>query len=636
MAYSWLVTKTTLLWLLAGLLVTTSGCPTSKRRIFVPDAPTNGDKTARTRFQEARALFKRDNEKATAEFEKIAAQYANDPIAPWAMLYAGISAYRAGDYTKAIANLRKLNGQAHANMKVLRRGKLFLGLAFNYEGRHADAVAHLRDGASAIENDGERTEWQAAMAESHSRGVRPVASLTYYDAWHKSGRPAEQAYILSRLQAIVAKLSSADALQSYDVVKPVKTPAGAVLAHRVANDLDAAGNPSGATAIRNQAKALRAKLGLPSATAAGKADVNMLGAVLPLTGRRSRRGDLAMRGLALAAGTFRDSAKLSAGPFTLSVRDSQSKLKPAVGGAEALATSGVIAMVGPIHGGSVDAVSVKATALGVPLLSLNPRSELRKTGQSPFVFHLMLSAEERAKALARYASNKGVQKFAVLAPKSGYGRAVGKAFRDEVTRLGGTVTIEASYDRRATSFTKVIRTLKAKPWGAVFIPDQARRLELVAPALTAAGLISSTVRKKRRRSRRGTRRFLLLSTAEFLAPRYLASSGRYSRGAVFAPGFYPDRFDSTISDFVDRYEQSFNRLPTALDAYGFDAALVVRAAINSGAKSRAQLSQALMKSRVRALTGTVRFSAQRRRADAGLLYQVRRKSGRYQIRAMRN
>ena len=143
MAYSWLVSRTALLWLLASLLVVT-GCPKTKRRLVVPDAPTTGDKTARVRFQHARSLFKRDNVKAAAEFEKIVRQYPNDPIAPWAMLYAGIAAYRAGDHAKAVVSLTKLMRRPTLDAKLRSRGNLFFGLALNYQGKHALALAQLR------------------------------------------------------------------------------------------------------------------------------------------------------------------------------------------------------------------------------------------------------------------------------------------------------------------------------------------------------------------------------------------------------------------------------------------------------------------------------------------------------------
>ena len=80
---------------------------------------------------------------------------------------------------------------------------------------------------------------------------------------------------------------------------------------------------------------------------------------------------------------------------------------------------------GPIAGASVAAVSQRARRAGLPMISLDPRPRASAPGT---LFHITHSAEARARALARWAYRNGVRDFAVLAPKSGYGRAVSAAF----------------------------------------------------------------------------------------------------------------------------------------------------------------------------------------------------------------
>ena len=102
------------------------------------------------------------------------------------------------------------------------------------------------------------------------------------------------------------------------------------------------------------------------------------------------------------------------------------------------------------------------------------------------------------------------------------------------------------------------------------MPDIASHLQLVAPALAAANLVAAPVGAKVKNGRP----VLLLSTAEAVTDGYLRSAGRYSHGAVLAPGFYPDATDDRTADFMARYREQFGRMPTPYDAYAYDAALV--------------------------------------------------------------
>jgi len=603
----------------------------------VPSVPTSGDAEARTRFERAHSKFERDRDGVDSEeFAAIAEEYPEDPIAPYAMLYAGIAATRAGDYADAVANLETLDAEPNVHEGLRARGRLYLGISLNYLGKHGDALPHLRKAEKAIENDAERAEWLAAMAEATSRSNDTLVSLVYYDRWHAMARPAEQAYIVARLRALVGAADASSSRRAYDAHRDHKSPAAAILGARVAADFAASGDHGRADRVRNQTAAARERLGLvPAAVHGGSGDPGLLGVVLPLSGKRARVGDSALRGLVIASDALELSqGRSKAASFELSIRDTASSSAVAAEGATRLAAEGVIAVVGPVDGKSVDAVARRAAALGVTHLSLNPRSAKRQGVGSPYVFHVMHSAEDRARVLARYEYQHGVRDFAILKPDGGYGRAVGKAFHDEVVKLGGTIVVEATYKRDTTSFSKVVGKIR-KPWQAVFVPDLATRLELVAPALASANLISTPIEDSK--PRRG-RKILLLSTAESLAPRYVRSAARYSRGAVFAPGFYPDRFDPLIAGFVDRYEEAFGRLPAAIDAYAYDAAVAVNTAVASGARARDELSRALAGGSARGLTGQISFGPSGSRSDSGLLFRVDRRAdmGELVIRALRD
>src|SRR5262249_6818497 len=148
-------------WIVA-LAACLAACPSQTRRTLVPDVPTTGDTGARNRFQDARAKFLRDG-KDTGEFKRIVEEFPEDPIVPWAELYAGIADVKARKMREAVKVLTEVV-ETKADPGLTARARLFLGIAKNYQGDAAGALALLRSSDRAIEDDSDRTEYLAALA----------------------------------------------------------------------------------------------------------------------------------------------------------------------------------------------------------------------------------------------------------------------------------------------------------------------------------------------------------------------------------------------------------------------------------------------------------------------------------------
>jgi ABC-type branched-subunit amino acid transport system substrate-binding protein len=566
-----------MIFLLIGLV----GCPKPRRHTLVPSVPTSGDANARDRFLEARERFLRDGS-GQDEFAEIAREFPEDPIAPFANLYAGVAAVGNGDHAAAIDNLQVVVDTEGADPGLVIRAQLFLGIAWNGNGDPARALPLLARGEKAIENDAERGLWIASTAAA-TAATAPGDAAPWLEKYWAIATDAEKGWILATLEDVVVAL-------------------------------DTANNPAVGEARATLAR-LREKLGVPTPAVEPPRDdtatPGQLGAVLPLAGKQSRVAEAAARGLAIAAG-----AHGGASAATIDVADATGADASAAAVSE-LAEAGAIGIVGPIDGDSVDAAAARAEELGVPLVSLNPRADERPTA-GRHVFHAMHSAEQRARILARRAKAVGVDRFAILAPDSGYGKAVAAAFAEQVKAQGGTVVVRVDYENDAKSFAKKVKELDGK-WQAVFVPEQADRLELIAPALAAAGLVprapGGKVGKKQGRA------IVLLSTAEGMGPDYVRDAGRHTIGALLAPGFFPDKSDATIAAFVDRYEAAHGKAPTAVDAYAHDAALAIAVAAGREA-SRSAVTRYLEAVELEGATGTVRFGKDHRRSDDGVLFTV--------------
>jgi ABC-type branched-subunit amino acid transport system substrate-binding protein len=612
-------------WFLIVLVLLGAACPKRFDPSSEPAFPTKGNKSARDRFMAARAQFERDQyEQAGTEMESIRREFPDDPIAPYAALYEGMAQHRAAEYEKAAAALAPIAEDPRVDEGVRKRARFFLGLAESYLGRNAEAIALLTPFASEKLEDGEdKGELHAALAESTAASGDAAGALRWFDELWGEARPAERAWIVARVRVLVDGLADDAARQVYTRLDKGKVSA-ALLGRRVAALARAAGDAGRAQEILDETAAARQAAGIASAGPVGNADVELVGAVVALSGRRRLVGEVVLRGLALAAGTYDRTPGLGVTqegiprPFEITARDAGDDA--AAQRVDELAVEGAIAIIGPTGAKDAAEASRRATDLGVPIVMLDLSEDAT---ESPYVFRIIVSADERARALAQAAYARGARKFAMLVPTMPYGAKAAAAFRQEVEKLGGAIVVEVPYDRTATSFVKEVKKLGKQSFDALFVPDQAAKLELIAPQLAVDNLIVQPPGAKK--PRRG-KAIQLLSTAEGLSPRFLKGSGRYAHGALFAPGFYADEADARIGPFVARYRAAYGDSPSALEAYAYDAALLVRAAIEKGARSRDEVAASLAGfTRPLAgvgLTGDIAFDATRGRADRGLLYTV--------------
>ncbi|MCP4449373.1 MAG: ABC transporter substrate-binding protein [Myxococcales bacterium] len=613
-----------------------AACPgRGKRKVGAPimTLPADGDSKARALFESSRSQFERDGSSATAEsFEAIVRDFPNDPIVPHALLYGAIADMRHGNAAGALAKLDELATLGPTEATLQARASLFRGLALSSLGRHGEALVALTAGQKAL-NQGDSNGvafWHAGMAEALAAHRSVGSAIVHYDAWWAGARASEKTYCLDRIRALSSEVPSTQLEDIVGKLAPKAGPGAAILGARWAEELAVAGNIEAAASVLVSISAAQRAVGEDVAIlgSGGPGNVERIAALLPLSGRLNRVGELSLRGLVMASqnapvmapGTGEFSA------FELISRDTSSDAAMVASGIESIVRNDAIAAIGPFDGSAVAKVSPLAASVGLPVISLAPRGSAGGA-----VFSIRHSAESRARRLAKHAYAQGIRDFAIFSPQSAYGRVVGTAFQNQVESLGGSIIVQATYAQGATSFTKEIKQLK-KPWSALFIPDQAKTLALIAPALAAANLNAQPAGKK---SKHG-RSIMLLSTAEGIDRRYLRAAGRYSWGAVFAPGFFPDRTDPRIADFVARYEAEFGSEPSAHEAYAYDAAAVLRVAIDGGARTRQQLGKALRMQQVSSLTGEISFGPDNRRSDSGLLFEMQQPlGGQFELKALR-
>lgn len=337
-----------------------------------------------------------------------------------------------------------------------------------------------------------------------------------------------------------------------------------------------------------------------------------VGVVLPLSGKLSKIGYKALRGIQLGLGVFGKNKS----SFELAVIDSGGNPSSARRAVEKLVTEDhVVAIIGSLSSKEASALATKCQEFGVPGIVLSQKAGITEIGD--FVFRNSLTSEMQVKRLAQEAiANQGLKRFAILYPKDPYGAEYANLFWDEVLRLGGEVRAVQSYNPGETDFNAPIKKIvgtfdaSARQWeyklryeewkknlpssarkqtppqdllpsivdfDAIFIPDSAKALGQIAPMLAYHDVRDTT----------------LIGTNLWNSNAIIERAGKYLKKSLFVDSFLAGDPVLTNSDFFRNYSQTFAETPEEFDLQAFDSALIIRKALEAGASNRAELQRSL-------------------------------------------
>jgi ABC-type branched-subunit amino acid transport system substrate-binding protein len=281
-------------------------------------------------------------------------------------------------------------------------------------------------------------------------------------------------------------------------------------------------------------------------------------ALLPLTGPDKAYGSRVLNGLRLA---YADA------PHLLLVRDTGGD--PAAAATllqEVAADPTVLAVLGPMRGSEAEAVVPQADDAGIPVVLLAQQ----EVAGGRYVVQTSMTRRQEVQRLAEHAARTlHASRFGVLYPDDTYGRTFLALFQEAARRQGGRVVGTGPYVPGQTEFRA--EAALAASWGAdaVFMPDNARTAAALGAAVRAAAP-----------------RVALLGTESWNRPTTLAQAGEALEGAVFADAFFIGSERPSTREFVERFQNRMHRAPTVFEAQGYDAAMLVRRAIESGAVTR--------------------------------------------------
>jgi branched-chain amino acid transport system substrate-binding protein len=347
-----------------------------------------------------------------------------------------------------------------------------------------------------------------------------------------------------------------------------------------------------------------------------------IGAVLPLSGRHANIAQKTLRGLQMGLGIQGQRPS----DFKLAVIDSESNPDVARRAVERLVIEdGAIAIVGDLLSKTAEPVALKADELGVPVIGLSQKSGLTQIGEN--VFRNALTSAALVRELVKNAIEvQGMKRFAILYPNDPYGVEYANLFWDQVLLMGGQITAAQTYaptekdfssaisrlvgtyylEDRADEYTNLVKdwysqqktiTARVVPpsdllppiidFDGIFIPDGVKSLGQIASMLVYNDI-------------KGVR---LLGTNLWNSSNLIERGTHLIDHALFVDAKSSiDRAFET-SQFYRDYKSLYSEEPSSFEAQAYDTGLALRNAIESGARSRISLRDALLS--LRAFQGTV-------------------------------
>jgi ABC-type branched-subunit amino acid transport system substrate-binding protein/predicted negative regulator of RcsB-dependent stress response len=328
----------------------------------------------------------------------------------------------------------------------------------------------------------------------------------------------------------------------------------------------------------------------------------LIGCLLPLTGPYEAFGNRALKGIQFALDQF--NAQSNQPAFEIIVKDTHSDPETAIKAIRQFDENRVSLIIGPIT--TSEYAGQEAQIRGIPIITLTQKPGIPELGD--YVFRIFLTPQMQIDTLLPYVVNQlGIKRFAVLYPDEIYGTTFLKLFRDRVLDYGATLVAVESYKPEQTDFASQIKKL-SKTWkrnengypaskkrratrkirhkkyevlldfDAIFIPDTADKIALIAPQLAFYDIDN----------------VLLLGTNLWHSDKLIHSARDYVQEAIMADIFCAEDSKKNVRGFIAAFEELHGQSPGFIEALAYDTAMINFYALsNSGIRSRNDLKEAL-------------------------------------------
>jgi branched-chain amino acid transport system substrate-binding protein len=304
-----------------------------------------------------------------------------------------------------------------------------------------------------------------------------------------------------------------------------------------------------------------------------------VGEFASLTGGTATFGQSEHNGDVLAVEEINAAGGVLGKKINLMTEDDQSKTEEAVASVQKLVNSDhVVALLGEVASSRSMAGAPIAQNAHVPMISpASTNEDVTKKGD--YIFRICFIDPFQGQTMAHFAlGSLGKKRAAVLTDvKQDYSVGLDEAFKKTYSTSGGTIVSEQSYSSGDKDFHAPLTSIKAANPDVIFVPGyytevslivrQARQLGIDCPILGGDGWDSPELTKG--------------AEKEFM-------------NTFFSNHFATEDPDTTVQNFVKKYQDKFHSIPDAMAALGYDATRILADAIKrAGSTDSAALKKAI-------------------------------------------
>jgi branched-chain amino acid transport system substrate-binding protein len=367
---------------------------------------------------------------------------------------------------------------------------------------------------------------------------------------------------------------------------------------------------------KQPAPAAGAQAGAPAAAAG---DVVLVGHVASLTGSEATFGDSTDKAIQLAIEETNAKGGVKGKQLRLKTYDNQGKPEEsAIAATRLIVDDKVSVLLGEVASSRSLAMAPKADQYQVPMISpssTNPKVTKEGGKVRPFVFRVCFIDPFQGTVMAKFATEKGIKKVAVLRDVgSDYSVGLADFFLTKFKELGGTIVDDQSYKDTDQDFKAQLTAIKAKGPQAIYVPGYYTHVALIARQARELGI-----------------KVPLMGGDGWDSPKLYEIGGKALEGSYFSNHYSPEDPSPRIQDFVKAYQKRFGVVPDGLAATGYDAA---RIAFDAMARAK-DLSGPAIRDAIAAtkdfpgVTGVISIDADHNPVKPAVVLEIKDNQGRY-------
>jgi branched-chain amino acid transport system substrate-binding protein len=292
-----------------------------------------------------------------------------------------------------------------------------------------------------------------------------------------------------------------------------------------------------------------------------------IGMNMELSGAVAAYGEAEKNGIDLAVKKINSEGGVLGKKIELITKDNKSdNIEAATVASNLSIRSKVSAIVGPATSGAVKAAIPNVTKAKVPMVTPSATDDaitLKNGKVQPYVFRSCFQDSFQGTMLAKYGTETLKAKNAVIIGDNSSDYAIGltKAFKKE---FKGNIVAEENFTTGDKDFQALLTKIKNKKYDFIYIPGyyneagliikQAREMGITVPILGADG---------------------------FGDEKLVQTAGKANITNIFYTGHFSTHApaNDTVSEFIASYKKEYGADPSAFNALGYDAVMMIKQAI---------------------------------------------------------